>query len=216
MRRDLAMRPGIPELLAHPYVTGTVSSPGVAEANTEGDAQANNAMLQSILQQVAAAGKGGQDAAAMAYAILDKLKNGEDVTGTFSSEDDTSGTRPDHMSEVSGEAAPTDSSTGSRAAEHPPPPLATEGARPNDSSQQARSETAAPGVLGLHEDIRNQARKLKPVASRPTPAVTAKNESSGTSIEELLRGRMKEVRKVTSHEQTCTVDLNVTDADMTW
>jgi hypothetical protein len=46
--------------------------------------------------------------------------------------------------------------------------------------------------------------------------VTAKNESSGTSIEELLRGRMKEVRKVTSHEQTCTVDLNVTDADMTW
>eukprot|EP01050_Picozoa_sp_SAG11_P012222 SAG11_NODE_1346_length_5144_cov_2.242220_2_plen_1048_part_00 len=86
LQRDLVDRPGIPELLQHPYVTGMRTEPVGSVADVDAS---SNATLQAILQQVATAGKSGQDASAMVQMMLTKLQRGEDVTGTFATDGDS-------------------------------------------------------------------------------------------------------------------------------
>ena len=218
MQRDLSTRPGIPELLEHPYVTGSFTDhPAKTEVDTGagGSKSTSNLTLQAILAQVAAAGSDGQDAAAMAQMLLSKLQNGEDVTGEFkaSSEAGESTDSTRGSSEARSAAPASDASSGSRAPPPPPPP-------PNQSADRAlQSKPKLPAAKAnlpsaemgdLHAEIRNGAGRLKPVASRPAPL-----ERQESDVDVLFQ-KLQAVRKAAgnSQEETVTMDFSA-DVDDT-
>eukprot|EP01052_Picozoa_sp_SAG31_P003364 SAG31_NODE_128_length_23532_cov_21.204754_9_plen_1004_part_00 len=221
--RDLAKRPGIPTLLAHPYVTGghnvkpatDAIVPAVA-SNSVGTGNMPNETLQAILAQVAAAGQ-GQDAAAMAQMLLGKLQNGEDVSDSIS----TSVSFNTGSSSASSNTGTSTAPPQRRRPPPPPPPALS--ATPGSSSSANRPLGAAtnrgastgtrPADVGdLHAEIRSGAAKLKSVAR--LPANMQKPPKADDSIAAQLRARAAMNRVY--RDETATVDLSTAEDTGGW